>query len=102
MLVTNCVSFIFLAIAVEAFTEMLINPISIINKYIWYHVQCCKYELIKDLAGCGYCLSFWVSLIVCLLWVSPRLGMDFWFSVLVVWRASNWLNTLGSYILKAK
>lgn len=94
------ITLIGLAIVVEALTEVLVSPISIVYLKVWKKVQTCGYDYIEKLSYCPWCTSLWISFLVCFTW----LEFSFWtlgYS-LIAWRLANWIHTVVSYVEKKK
>jgi hypothetical protein len=98
-MIEACLSFLFLVIFVEAFTEILVES-SILTKPREFLARC--NGLLGELVHCGYCTSVWVSAAVA--WIVPMfiwtIVPNFWISYIialfVLHRLSNLLHELNS------
>lgn len=94
-----CLSFLFLVIFVEAFTEILVES-SILAKPREFLAR--HSGLLGELVHCGYCTSVWVSAAVA--WIVPMfiwaVVPNFWISyviaLFVLHRLSNLFHELNS------
>lgn len=95
---------LFCALVTECLTEVLVSPISIINRKIIEPLRglCQSDGTLAEFLHCGYCMSFWVSLGVCWYWFDTLRWSEFAFGVAVVWRLANMLHTCYSYLQRKK
>lgn len=98
---TFAVSCLFLAVVVEGVTELLVNEMSIVQQRLWRRVQLqSRFPLLAEMAQCGYCTSFWVSLLICGVYgVHEWVGLA---QLIVVWRLANYVHTVYSLVLRKK
>lgn len=81
---------IVLSIVVDAIVDLLFSPASFISDFRTKALGKHKENLFIKLFSCPYCLSFWVSLIICVFMFSS-IQKIFLFT-LVIWRLSNFLR----------
>lgn len=90
-----------LAVICEACTAGLMEEWSFVNQYCWWHLAYrCRFAVVRKLAGCEYCTSFWVAAGLAWINFSPVWSWEFWLSLLLVWRLSHYLHICYTYCIR--
>ncbi|SRR5215204_45919 len=88
------ISIIALSLVVEALTDLLFSPGSIVHTKFWKPIQDRCNNLLRQLVHCEYCTSFWLSVIVYIMQGQPAFLSVTWsisdlYVILIIWRLSH-------------
>lgn len=88
----NWITFLFIVIATEAVTEILVQSRIFFDIRHWLSM---KNEMLAYFVNCGYCISTWIASLfslLCVVNVSEYLTINLFITSIIVHRLSNILH----------
>lgn len=83
-------------ISVEAITEILLHSTLFIKPKLWLMK---KSEYLEELLSCGFCLSFWVSLLVFIIII---LELEFILFIIAIYRISHFIHLIYGILKRVR